>query len=499
MRAKRWAAAATAVATIGLVGVTGGPAHASSHREAPLISQDAEADNTDFYFFRDPNDSSMVDFVANYVGLELPQSGPNFTRFGDDVLYEIHVDNNGDVEDDITYQFRFRTITQNPNTFLYNTFTIGSANDANQNVQQFYSVQRVDSSGTHLLASDVPTPPVNIGPRSTPGYANLVAGVVNDPKAQLPGGGRVFAGQREDPFFVDLGSIFDLGALRPIQNFHVAPQPASPGVDGVGGYNVHSIILQLPITALLAPGASAACTGTTLQDDKSCVLGSYAAASRQRVRVLSVAGGAPRNAGRWVQVSRLGIPLVNEVLIPLGKKDLWNAVDPADDAQFFGNILDPELTRLLPVLYPSVFNSGNTPGGGAANRPDLIALLTGQLAGLTPPNALPPADLLRLNTSIPVTAVASQNREGAAGGDVDGFPNGRRLKDDIVDIEVQVLAGALLHGGINADIPGTGVPYNVLGDGVNTDDVSPAQTANFPYVPDPFDGYHQQVPGHAAP
>ena len=498
VRTRKLVAAATAAATLGLVAVTGSPALASSHREAPLISQDPVADNTDLYSFRDPSNPAMVDFVANYVGLELPQGGPNFTRFGDDVLYEIHVDNNGDVADDITYQFRFRTVTKNPDTFLYATGSIATANDAKQNVEQFYSVQRIDSSGTHLIASDVPTPPVNIGPRSTPNYPNIVAGVVNDPKASLPGGGKVFAGQREDPFFVDLGSIFDLGALRPIQANHVIPMSNSAGVDGLAGYNVHSIVLQLPITSLLKPGANPACTGVTTVDDKSCVIGSYASASRQRVKVLSLAGGAPRNAGRWVQVSRLGIPLVNEVLIPLGKKDLWNSVDPVDDSQFFGNILDPELTRLLPVLYPGVFNNSNTPQGGAANRPDLIQLLTGRLAGLSAANALPPADLLRLNVSTPVTALGSQNREGAAGGDADGFPNGRRLRDDVVDIEIQVLAGALLNGGISANIPGTGVPYSALADGVNTDDAG-AQTAAFPYVPDPYDGYHQQVPGHAAP
>src|SRR5690348_5507962 len=151
-----------------MIGVSAGPAVASSHREAPLISQDPTADNTDLYAFRDPNDPTMLDIVAGYIGLELPQSGPNFTRFGDDVLYEIHIDNNGDVEDDITYQFRFRTTIVNGNTFLYNTGQIQAPNDAHQNVQQVYSVQRIDSSGPHMLVTNAPTPPVNIGPRSTP-------------------------------------------------------------------------------------------------------------------------------------------------------------------------------------------------------------------------------------------------------------------------------------------------------------------------------------------
>jgi hypothetical protein len=296
-----------------------------------------------------------------------------------------------------------------------------------------------------------------------------------------------------------LGSIFDLLALRPIQSNHaIHPPENAAGVDGLAGKNVHLIALQVPISSVVAPAANPACargTATATLDDKSCVLGIYASASRQRVRVLSVAGDQPRNAGRFVQVSRLGIPLVNEVLIPLAKKDLWNGIDPVDDAQFFGNILDPEPTKLLPALYPGVFNSSNTPQGGAANRPDLIVLLTGQLAGLSASNALPPADLLRVNISTPITA--SPDREGVAGGDAQGFPNGRRLGDDIVDVELQVLAGALLHGGINANIPGTSVPYSALSDGVNGDD-APA-IGGFPYAGTPFDGYHQQAPGSSAP
>src|SRR3954447_25923240 len=322
------------------------PAGASSHREAPLISQDPVADNTDLYVFRDPNDPFKVDIIANYIGLEIPNGGPNFAKFGDDVLYEVHIDNNGDVEDDITYQLRFRTVTQNGNTFLYNTGPIGAPNDANQNVRQFYSVKRIDNTGSHMLLTDAATPPVNIGPRSTPNYESALA---TPTIATLPDGGKVFAGVRVDPFFVDLGSVFDLLALRPIQSAHLINQPPSTpnGQNGLAGKNVHTIALQLPMTSVTVSGAV---PGTV--DSKESVIGVYASASRQRVKVLSVAGGAPRNAGRFVQVSRLGLPLVNEVLIPLGQKDLWNATDPADDAQFFGSILDPEPAKLIPVLYP---------------------------------------------------------------------------------------------------------------------------------------------------
>ncbi|MGH3115990.1 MAG: DUF4331 domain-containing protein, partial [Gaiellales bacterium] len=330
MRRSRLLAGFTAVAA-GIVGMAAGtslgPVLASSHREAPLISQDPTADNTDLYAFRDPTDPGMLTVIANYVGLELPQGGPNWQRFADDALYEIHIDNNGDVADDISYQFRFRTITDNPNTFLYNTGQITAPNAAPQNVRQVYSVQRIDGSGASMLLTDVPTPPVNIGPRSTPNYeAALAAPTVTS----LPGGGQVFAGQRQDPFYVDLGSVFDLLGLRPVNSAHTISRPNAPGVDGLAGFNVHTIALQVPISAVSKNGDFPA-----TEDSQDSFVGIYASASRQRVRVLSVAGGAPRNAGRWVQVSRLGIPLVNEVLIPLGLKDQWNGTSPKDDAVFF--------------------------------------------------------------------------------------------------------------------------------------------------------------------
>src|SRR5438067_7221181 len=213
-------ATVTAVASLGVMGLTTLPAQASSHREAPLISQDPTADNTDLYTFKDPNDANYVVVIANYIGLEQPAAGPNFSRFGDDVLYEIHVDNNGDVADDIVYQFRFRTETVSGDTFLYNTNRINTTNDANQNVRQFYSVRRIDKNGSTMLGTDLATPPVNIGPRSTPNYeAALAAPTV----ASLPGNVSTFAGQRDDPFFVDLGSVFDLLGLRPLNSFHAYP------------------------------------------------------------------------------------------------------------------------------------------------------------------------------------------------------------------------------------------------------------------------------------
>jgi hypothetical protein len=462
---------------------------ASSHREAPLISQDPTADNTDLYAFRDPNDSRKVDIIANYIGLEKPDGGPNFAKFGDDVRYDVNIDNDGDVETNISYQFRFRTVVKNPNTFLYNVGPITAPNADAQNVQQYFSVVRIDKTGKHTLINDAPTPPVNVGERSTPSStyeATLAQPTIRD----LPGGGKVFAGQRADDFYVDLGSVFDLLGLRPLNTLHLIPRDTSTGVNGVARTNVHTIALQLPITAVSRNGDMPTNAG-----DPNSIIGIYASASRHRTRVLSSKGDAPIESGDWIQVSRLGIPLVNEVLIPLGKKDLWNSVDPADDAQFFGNILDPEPTKLLPVVYPGVFHASgpnkNVPDGGAANRPDLIKLLTGQLIGLDAAHALPPADLLRLNLARAAVSGTVGNRMAALSGDPGGFPNGRRLTDDVVDIELQVLAGVLLFG---PDIPHTGgVPYSVIGDGVDQSTTPPL--AQFPYVGTPFGGYSQPEPG----
>ena len=494
MRATKLVALGATVAVIAGTLFAGiGPASASSHREAPLISGDPTVDNTDLYVFRDPNDSTKVDIIANYIGLEKPDGGPNFAKFSGSAMYAINIDNNGDAKTDITYEFRFRNEIHNPNTFLYNTGPISSPNDANQNIRESVSVRRVDSSGAQTLLTNASTPPVNIGERSTP-TATYESNLAQPAIHNLPGGGKVFAGQRADSFFVDLGSIFDLLGLRPVNAAHLIPRANSTAINGVARTNVHTIALQLPISSVTKNH-----NVPTTVDSKASVIGVYASAYRHKVRVLSE--GRSKSMGPWVQVSRLGIPLVNEVLIPLGKKDLWNGIDPEDDAQFFGNILDPEPTKLLPVVYPAVFNNSNTPPGGAANRGDLIKLLTGQLAGLSAGHALPPADLLRVNLAVPAVAGNAGNRMAALQGDPGGFPNGRRLTDDIVDIELQVLAGVLLPGFGNGNpannIPGTGVPYSALGDGVNQ--ATSAPLASFPYEPTPFGGYSQPEPGVAPP
>ncbi|TMI56404.1 DUF4331 domain-containing protein, partial [Candidatus Bathyarchaeota archaeon] len=218
----------------------------TSHREAPKISKDPVADNTDLYAFVSPDKPDSVTILANYVPLEEPAGGPNFNAFGDDVLYEIIIDNNGDGIENITYQFRFKTKIGNPDTFLYNTGPITSLSDSSWNVKQFYSVTKVRgprrSGSSTVLGNNLPTPPVNIGPRSTPNYTDLANAAVNT----LSDGSNVFAGQRDEAFYVDLGSIFDLGTLRPFQNLHLIPTPAAPGVDTTKGFSVHSIAIRVP-------------------------------------------------------------------------------------------------------------------------------------------------------------------------------------------------------------------------------------------------------------
>lgn len=433
--------AGLAAAAMGSMLVT---ADASSHREAPLITEDPVADATDVYAFTTPDAPNAVTLVANYVPLEEPASGPNFHKFGDDVLYALKVDNNGDAVEDITYEFRFRTNVQNDETFLYNTGPITGLYDENFNVRQSYTVTEVRNGFRKVLGAGLPTPPVNIGPRSTPNYNKLAASAVRS----LPGGIKVFAGQRDDPFFVDLGSAFDLLGLRPLNGAHALPLPAEPGIDGVGGYNTHSIAIQVPKAQLTAGDP---------------VIGVYTTASRRQTRVFENGNGAAlAHKGPWVQVSRLGMPLVNEVVIPLKDKDKWNASDPIDDAQFLDYVVDPEPGRLAPVLYP-VFDCFPT-----APRNDLVAVFLTGLPGLNKPsnpNARP-NEMLRFNTSKP-----------------SGFPNGRNLGDDVTDTTLKAVAGAALP---IQQCAGKS-PNKDLTDGVNSND-KPFLNV-FPYVGIPFQGY----------
>jgi len=283
----------------------------SSHREAPEISKDPVADSTDVYAFVSPDQPNTVTLIANYIPLQGPAGGPNFYEFGDDVLYEIHIDNSGDGQADITYQFRFQTQLRNTSTFLYNTGPILSLDSPNWNSRQFYSVTVVQGDDSQVLGTGLACPPCNIGPLSTPNYAQLGAAAVHT----LPGGIQVFAGQRAEGFYVDLGAVFDLGDLRPFEQLHNQYgmnvfSSGAPGVNATAALNVHSIAIQVPTAMLLRPGSHGV-------NDAAAVIGVWTSASRQAVRLM--AEGKRINTGPFEQVSRLANPLFNEVLVPIAQ------------------------------------------------------------------------------------------------------------------------------------------------------------------------------------
>ncbi len=449
----------------------------SSHREAPAISKDPVADNTDTYAFVSPDDPGTVTIISNYLPLEAPFGGPNFFEFGDDVLYEIHIDNDADGRPDITYQFEFTTQVSNPDTFLYNTGPISAIDSPNWNRRQFYSVTRVDRSRRRVLATGLACPPCNIGPSSTPNYEAVASQAVH----AVSGGHTVFAGQRLEGFYVDLGAIFDLGDLRPLQNLHLASMvPPAAGVNDAHGFGVHAIALKIPISQLTKDGS----TPTNPMSQKA-VIGVWAAAKRRRAVVREP--GFAFEAGPWVQVSRLGNPLFNEVIVPLGDKDRWNAVPASEDKLFLKYVQHPELAGLLPVLYPGAFP--NLAGLKAA-RADLVAiLLTGLPAGIVPGfqnfTGNTYADQLRLNLAIPPTASGKVNALGVVAGDLAGFPNGRRVFDDVVTVELRAIAG-LTYPLVNPSYtPDAAV--NAITDGLTS--ASTSYLSQFPYLGTPQSGF----------
>lgn len=451
---------------------------ASSHREAPLIKEDPTADNTDLYAFRSPDNPDTVTIIANYIPLQEPSNGPNFYTFSDGAIYEIHIDNNGDAREDVTYRFQFRTERRSDETFLYNTGPVLTLDSANLNVRQLYSVTRVtggrgtgvgggSSLGTSFIAA-----PYNIGPKSTPDYPALANAAIGN----LGGnGGKVFAGPRDDPFFVDIGAIVDLLTLRPIQQLSKIPPMASsaPGVDGLRGFNVHTIAIQVPITQLVSGGSVNA-------NGSNAVLGIWATASRPRLSLRSSGTLVQQSIGGFSQVSRLGNPLVNEVVMSLAFKDIFNSSEPRGDAPLFNSnaafrnrVLDPEVPKLMNLIYGL-----DVP---PAPRNDLVQVfLTGIPNATQPPNVVP-AEVLRLNVSVAPTA--NPNRLGVIAGDNGGFPNGRRLSDDVVDIALRVVAGVLVPG-YNKE------PNNMLTDGVDANERPFLST--FPYVALPHQGFESR-------
>ena len=475
----------------------------SSHKEAPSISNDAAADNTDVYAFVSPDKPNTVTLIANYIPLEIPAGGPNFSEFGDDVLYEIHVQNTvglapngtGGVTTLTTYQFTFTTQYANVNTFLYNTGPITSLTSPNFNRKQFVTVKKVVQIGgaaavTTTLGTNLACPPCNIGPASTPNYAALAKAAIHT----LTTGEVVFAGQRAEGFYVDLGAIFDLGQLRPLDPAFLVKMPQAKGVNSTQANNVHSIAIQVPIAELAAGPLAADPTST------DAVIGVYASASRQRSRMLD-GDGTVTLSGAFQQISRLGNPLINEVVIPLGEKDKWNTQDPSGDSQFAQYVTKPELAGLLPVLYPGAF-----PKLAAYTKPraDLAAvLLTGVPqavgAGFQNFTGTVQADLLRLNVAIPPGT--AHNNLGVLGGDVAGFPNGRRVYDDVTTIELRAIAGAVLPLVDKTFTPDAAVAAITQGLTSSNTDMTANNTVlyltSFPYLGTPHGGYYN--PGNDDP
>jgi Domain of unknown function (DUF4331) len=445
----------------------------SSHREAPEISKDPVADSTDLYAFVSPDKPSTVTLIANYIPLEGPDAGPNFFEFGDDVLYEIHISNKGDAMPDVTYQFRFHTVVRNPDTFLYNTGQITSLTSSTFNRRQFYSVTRKTRSGTsQVLGQNLASPPCNIGPRSTPNYSSLAAAAVHT----LAGGRTVFAGQRADGFYVDLGSVFDLLDLRPFQNLHVIPTPVAAGVNALANVNVHTIALQVPISDLTG-GVTP--TDVTASD---AVIGVWTSASRRKSTVHTADGTVSH--GPYRQVSRLGNPLFNEAIVPMGRKDAWNGLAPHQDSQFLTYVQHPEVASLLPVLYPGVFPHL---AGLSAARADLVAILltgipNGIIGGFQNFTGTTVADMLRLN--VVIKPASSPKALGILGGDLAGFPNGRRPLDDVVTIELRAIAGATYPLVAPSFVPDGAA--SLVTDGLAT----PSFLSSFPYLSTPHDGFH---------
>jgi hypothetical protein len=458
---------AGALATTGVLG--------SSHREAPRIMLDPSADNTDLFAFTAPDAPGKLTIVSNWVPLENPAGGPYFGKLDPAARYYVKIDNTGDGVEDVAYRWQFHNRFRSPDSFLYAAPTVDSAGDPDLNFVQTYDLYYERHRNGRQVSSkrigrDIPVAPDNVGPKTMPDYAKVSSSAVRS----ADGGVKTFVGPVDDPFFVDLGSIFDGIDIDKPGRPAIGLGNQGGGKDDLAGYSVHSFALQVPQSDVTRDGKR-------VSDAKApnAVVGVWSTTERRSVSVLRGQG-----KDRWTQVSRLGNPLINEVVIPIGSKDKFNATSPANDAKNFGTFaVKPEPARILNALFDL--------GIKETGRTDIVqALLTG-LPGLTQisPKAAP-ADTLKVNLGVPPSATPS--RFGALAGDTSGFPNGRRLADDVTDIELRVIAGALLK-------PEQGGKQIPLGDGVDSNDKA-FRTA-FPYVALPDSGFNSAIgrtePAHA--
>jgi len=460
--------AAGALATTGVLG--------SSHREAPRIMLDPSADNTDVYAFTAPDAPGKLTIVSNWVPLENPAGGPYFGKLDPKARYYVKIDNTGDGVEDVAYRWQFHNEFRNPNSFLYAVPPVNSIDSPNLNFRQTYDLyfERYRHGKEYMskrIAHDVPVAPDNVGPKTMPNYAAVAQGAV----ANTSVGVKTFVGPADDAFFVDLGSVFDGINIDKPGRPAIGLGNQGGGHDDLAGYNVHSFVLQIPDAHITRDGKPVSGPGA-----KNAVVGVWSSTERRSISVMRHG----RAHSHWTQVSRLGNPLINEVIVPIGQKDKYNATEPKDDLKNFGAYaLSPEPARILNAL----FNLGVKEN----NRTDIVtALLTG-IPGLTQISKdAVPADTLKVNLGVP--ASANPNRFGALAGDNQGFPNGRRLADDVTDIELRVIGGALLK-------PEQGGKQLPLGDGVDQNDK--AFRSSFPYVAMPDSGFNSKIgrdePAHA--
>jgi hypothetical protein len=451
-------------AAVAALAVAVSMAMSSSHREAPNIMLDPTADNTDVYAWTADNAPNAITIASDWIPGQVPANGPNFFRFDDRARYYVNIDNTGDGVADIRYRFEFDTDVRNPNSFLY--AGPGTRSYDQLNVIQTYDLTREEYDGKGRLtkqkkvANNFPVAPPNIGPKTFPNY---VGDFVPPAIKQLSNGTKLFVGPRQEPFFVDLGAAFDAINVR------AGTGNQGQGKDDFSGYNTSSTVLQIPERLVTRDGKP-----VQSMNDRNAVVGVWSTTERRRLEVTSAntfssksKRGPKRNP--WVQVSRLGNPLVNEVVIPLGKKDQFNRTTPDEDAQRYGKfVLKPELAGILNALF--------NVGAPTQNRTDIVQALLQGIPGLNQhkgPDGGTPVDTLKLNLGVPPSP--NPSRFGVLAGDNAGFPNGRRPIDDVVDIELQVVAGILV---------GNPVP---LGDGVDQDDKG--FLSQFPYLNTPDSGF----------